>query len=176
MADEKKLEEEYFESEIYTLVDEDGGEEEFELIGKYMEDGVTYNALIPADESKQNGEYIILRREEDENGDVYLATIEDDDEFDRIADIFDDSFSDLQVVFGEDGGFVIENSSMIVSKIKKGGKDAGSLGIIGPMRLNYAKVIPYIEYLTERITEIISDDDDIAPIPPLSLTDNDGNN
>ena len=94
----------------------------------------------------------------------------------EVVKMLDDSFSDLQVVFGEDGGFVIENSSMIVSKIKKGGKDAGSLGIIGPMRLNYAKVIPYIEYLTERITEIISDDDDIAPIPPLSLTDNDGNN
>ena len=66
MADEKNLEEEYFESEIYTLVDEDGKEEEFELIGKYMENGVTYNALVPADESKQNGEYVIFRREEDE--------------------------------------------------------------------------------------------------------------
>ena len=101
MADEKSLEEEYFEAEIYTLTDEDGVEEDFELIGKYMEDGVTYNALDPADESKQNGEYIILRRTEDENGDVYLETIEDDEEFDRIADIFDDSFNDLD--YDEDG-------------------------------------------------------------------------
>ena len=77
----------------------------------------------------------------------------------EVVKMLDDSFGDLQVVFGEDGGFVIENSSMIVSKIKKGGKDAGSLGIIGPLRINYAKVIPYIEYLTDRITEIISDDD-----------------
>ena len=92
---EEELEDEYFDTEIYTLTDEDGNDEEFELIGKYMENGVTYNALIPADESKQNGEYIILRREVDENGDIYLATIEDDDEFDRIADIFDDSFSEF---------------------------------------------------------------------------------
>ena len=101
MADEEKLEEEYFESEIYTLVDDDGNEEDFELIGKYMENGITYNALVPADESKQNGEYVIFRRVEDENGDVYLETIEDDDEFDRIADIFDDSFNDLD--YDEDG-------------------------------------------------------------------------
>ena len=101
MVDERKPEEEYFESEIYTLVDEDGVEEEFELIGKYMENGVTYNALVPADESKQNGEYVIFRREEDENGEVVLATIEDDDEFDRIADIFDDSFNDFD--YDEDG-------------------------------------------------------------------------
>ena len=101
MAEDKNMEEEYFETEIYTLTDEDGKDEEFELIGKYMEDGVTYNALVPADESKQNGEYILLRREVDENGDVYLVTIEDDEEFDRIADIFDESFNDLD--YDEDG-------------------------------------------------------------------------
>ena len=74
--------------------------------------------------------------------------------------MLDDSFGDLQVLFGEDGGFIIENSSMIVSKIKKDGKTAGSLGIIGPMRLDYAKIIPYVQYLSERITEMISENDD----------------
>lgn len=76
----------------------------------------------------------------------------------EVVQMLDDSFGDLQVMFGQDGNFVIENSSMIVSKIKKDGKTAGSLGVIGPMRLNYAKIIPYIEYLTDRITEMISDD------------------
>lgn len=90
---------------------------------------------------------------------------------DEVVKMLDDSFNDLQVVFGEDGNFVIENSSMIVSKIKKGGKTAGSLGVIGPMRINYAKIIPYVEYLTERITELISDDEadiqpDIRALPP----------
>lgn len=74
--------------------------------------------------------------------------------------LLDDSFGDLQVMFGEDGGFIIENSSVIVSKIKKDGRTAGSLGLIGPLRLDYAKVIPYIEYLTDRITNIISDGED----------------
>lgn len=77
-----------------------------------------------------------------------------------VKNMLDDSFGDLQVLFGEDGGFIIENSSMIVSKIKKGGKTAGSLGVIGPMRLDYAKIIPYIEYLTDRITNLISEEDD----------------
>ncbi|MDE5859872.1 MAG: heat-inducible transcriptional repressor HrcA [Oscillospiraceae bacterium] len=77
-----------------------------------------------------------------------------------VKGMLDDSFGDLQVLFGEDGGFIIENSSMIVSKIKKDGKTAGSLGIIGPMRLDYAKIIPYVQYLSERITEMISENDD----------------
>lgn len=80
----------------------------------------------------------------------------------EVVKLLDDSFGDLQVVFGQNGDFVIENSSMIVSKIKKGGKTAGSLGVIGPMRLNYAKIIPYVEYLTQRITEMISDDEPAA--------------
>lgn len=96
MADEKILnDEQYFDTEIYTLTDEDGKEEDFELIGKYMENNITYNALIPADESKQDGTYIILRREIDEDGDVVLVTITDDSEFNRIADIFDDSFNEV---------------------------------------------------------------------------------
>ena len=82
----------------------------------------------------------------------------------EVVKMLDDSFGDLQVMFGEDGGFVIENSSMIVSKIKKGGKTAGSLGVIGPMRINYAKIIPYVEYLSERITEMISDDEPTAEV------------
>lgn len=101
------------------------------------------------------GEKNLLART-DINNDQIVRFFEKKNE---VVKMLDDSFGDLQVVFGEDGGFVIENSSMIVSKIKKGGRDAGSLGIIGPLRIDYAKVIPYIEYLTDRITEIISDDD-----------------
>jgi hypothetical protein len=41
------------------------------------------------------------------------------------------------------------------------------------MRINYAKIIPYIEYLTDRITEMISDEepgfaeDDLKGLPNL---------
>ena len=30
------------------------------------------------------------------------------------------------------------------------------MGVIGPMRIDYKKIIPYIEYLTGKITEILS--------------------
>lgn len=80
---------------------------------------------------------------------------------DEFAELLDDSFSGVQVMFSkEQNNFVIGNSSMIVSKYRKGNKNAGSLGIIGPMRLNYAKIIPYIEYFTQKITDLISDEDD----------------
>ncbi|MBR0483377.1 MAG: heat-inducible transcription repressor HrcA [Oscillospiraceae bacterium] len=77
---------------------------------------------------------------------------------DELSRLLDDSFSGIKVLFREDkNSFVIGNSSMIVSKYRKGGKNVGSLGIIGPMRLDYAKVIPYIEYFSQKITDLISE-------------------
>lgn len=87
--------EELFDDEIYTLTDDDGNETQFELLGSHELDGVTYLALVPIDNNDE-GEYVILKMEEDENGEESLVTIEDDDEFDRVADIFDDElFSDI---------------------------------------------------------------------------------
>lgn len=76
----------------------------------------------------------------------------------ELQGLLDDSMSGIQVMFGKEGdNFVIGNSSMIVSKYQKGGKAAGSLGVIGPVRLDYAKIIPYIEYFTEKLTRFISE-------------------
>ncbi|MBR6107135.1 MAG: heat-inducible transcription repressor HrcA [Oscillospiraceae bacterium] len=86
---------------------------------------------------------------------------------DVIMPLLNDTFSGIHVTFSEDAKrenpqqtFVIGNSSMIVGRYEKDGKEAGRLGIIGPMRLNYAKVIPYLEYFTEKISNLISEKED----------------
>lgn len=76
----------------------------------------------------------------------------------ELTELLDDSFSGIQVKFGADGTFAIGNSSMIVSSYRKKGREAGSLGIIGPMRVNYKKIIPYVEYLTRKISALMSED------------------
>ncbi len=94
MADEiKELEEE---EDIYTLTDEDGVEKNFKLLADCEIEGVIYYALIPLeDDGREAEEYVILRLEKDENGEEMFVTIDDDDEFDRVADIFEDG------LFGE---------------------------------------------------------------------------
>ncbi len=80
---------------------------------------------------------------------------------DELRELLDDSFSGIRVLFGESNdSFVIGNSSMIVSKYRKGERNVGSLGVIGPMRLDYAKVIPYLEYFSQKITDLISQQDE----------------
>jgi len=87
----------------------------------------------------------------------------------ELTELLTDTFSGIQVKFGaENNSFVIGNSSLIVSKYRKDGKEAGSLGIIGPMRINYKKVIPYIDYLTQKISAIMSEEDTTVK-PDLSL-------
>ncbi|MBQ7152730.1 MAG: DUF1292 domain-containing protein [Clostridia bacterium] len=99
MAEEKKQqnEEEEIENLSYTLVDEDGNESEFELIGTTELDGVRYYAMVPAEESgkedKEIYEYVILKSILDENNEETLVTIDDDEEFDKVADYFDDYFN-----------------------------------------------------------------------------------
>jgi len=81
------------EVEVYTLTDEDGNESDFELLGRQDVDGQSYVALAPIDVDEDNddeeGSFIVLKVVE-EDGEEIFETIEDDDEFDRIADIFED--------------------------------------------------------------------------------------
>jgi len=107
------------------------------------------------------------------NGELNLLTCDAFDKneimsfFDRkkeIAEFVSGTFSGLNVMFSnEKDGFVISNSSLITSSFSKGGRQAGTLGLLGPMRIDYAKYIPYLEYFTDRITQMLSrreDDED----------------
>ena len=100
MADEIKREEEETEVDVISLVDEDGNEEEFEFIGRIDYNGATYVALVPVKDI-ESGEYVLLKLALDENGEETLVTIDDDEEFDAVADKFEDElFEDID--YGED--------------------------------------------------------------------------
>lgn len=79
---------------VYTLTDEETGEEvDFQLIARATIEDVLYFALVPA-EDEECEEYVILRVTED-GDDLILESIEDDDEFERAEDYFND------LLFGE---------------------------------------------------------------------------
>ena len=91
------MDEKEYEGEYYTLTDEDGNELQFEVIGSAELGGTMYYAMIPVQDQPENAdycEYVILKAETDESGEEVLVTIDDDDEFDDVADYFDDMLSD----------------------------------------------------------------------------------
>lgn len=85
-------------ADLITLVDEDSGEHQFEMVDTAELDGKNYVALIPvydepADLLEDSGELVILQVIE-EDGEEFLEAIEDEDEFNRIGDFFVNRLSD----------------------------------------------------------------------------------
>lgn len=84
------------------------------------------------------------------------------DDSEGLMRLVDDSFSGIHVVFSEENdSFLVSNTSLVSSNFLKDGKVAGHLGVIGPMRIDYKKIIPYVEFFTERISEILSSNENI---------------
>ncbi len=94
---------EELEGETCFLIDEDGNETPFEIIGKLEIEGCEYIAFMPIDSDEC--EYVILKKERDENGDDVYVTIDDDDEFESVAEVFEDEIFgdlDLDMLDGDD--------------------------------------------------------------------------
>ena len=83
--------EEFEEVMVYTLTDEETGEEhDYELLAEATIDGQLYYAMADADDEEAE-EYIILRVTED-GEELVLESIEDDAEFEKTEDYFNDLF------------------------------------------------------------------------------------
>ena len=90
---------EEFGTNYITLVDDEGIEQEFEIIDSLEIDGEYYYAFVPVLENAQDaledsGELVILKALE-EGGEEILSTINDDDEYDRVGAIFLERISNL---------------------------------------------------------------------------------
>lgn len=76
-----------------TLTDDEGNEFEFDIIDSAELGGVKYYAMIPTDaEPTDDGifEYVIVKEEVGEDGEIFIVSVDDDEECDRVADYFED--------------------------------------------------------------------------------------
>lgn len=80
-----------YQPDLFSLEDEDGNEETFELIDVVKEEDTTYYALIPQQSDPDNLEeddYFVILKQDDNDPDGMLVSIEDESELDRLAEIF----------------------------------------------------------------------------------------
>lgn len=94
------MEEKEYTPEIFTLTDEDGNEHEFELMDVMEVDGNVYYALVPYTEDleaaiEEDTELVVLKCGKEDDGTDFLSTIDDDDEYDRIGQMFIDRISEM---------------------------------------------------------------------------------
>jgi heat-inducible transcriptional repressor len=123
---------------VYTAMNEKNG-------GGVMIEGV-YNLL-------QYPEYSDISAVKD------LLSIFDREE--EIVKLISDAEDDdnVNVYIGSENAFDVRGqSSLVFRKIRRGGKLVGAIGIIGPRRMNYARVITLIDRLTGGIAKNLRGD------------------
>ena len=94
-----------FNPDIYTLVDEEGVEQAHELLDVMEVGDDRYFALIPYFENPEEmlddtADLIVLKSQMDENDEELMVSIDDDDEYQRIGEMF---LEKLSAYFEGDG-------------------------------------------------------------------------
>lgn len=82
---------------IIELEDEEGNVSRFEFVDRAELDGTVYYALIPEvcdDNPEISAEFVVLK-EAEINGEMMLATVDDDDEYQRVGEMFLRRFAEL---------------------------------------------------------------------------------
>ena len=88
-------------------------------------------------------------------GELLGALERKDDILDLVGGFEDDR---VNAVIGSEGAVkVINNSTVVFKPIKRGGKTVGAIGVIGPLRMDYARVLTTLDNLGENITQLLSD-------------------
>ena len=77
------------------------------------------------------------------------------DEKELIADMLNSGFAeDINVyIGGEDEKEQLKDFSVVTFKHKIGNKDMGTIGIIGPKRMDYSKVISVMKYISKKLND-----------------------
>jgi len=64
----------------------------------------------------------------------------------------------LQVLIGGEGGWEeLRQCSMVIARYGVPGMATGTLGVVGPMRMSYAKTIPAVRYVAGLLSDLVND-------------------
>jgi len=68
------------------------------------------------------------------------------------------TFENTKIIIGsENKQKEMQNCSLITRKYRIKGKTAGAIGILGPTRMNYPRMVSIVEYISEKLSEILSE-------------------
>lgn len=73
-----------FGSDFMTIVDEDGTEYELEVLSSLEYNGMTYLAVIPADDQQDAQAEVSILKSVEEDGEPLLCAIEDEQELETV--------------------------------------------------------------------------------------------
>lgn len=75
-----------------------------------------------------------------------------------LSNLFSTHKDRMNVLIGKENLYrELENSSLIFSRYDIGGRDSGTLGIVGPTNVDYARLIPSLKYLTSVVGKLLTE-------------------
>jgi heat-inducible transcriptional repressor len=89
--------------------------------------------------------------------DVTKSVLQLLDEFERLENLFNKVLGDdpVHILLGDEiGEEYLKSCGLVFTHFQAGSKYAGTLGVIGPCRINYSEVIPLVRYFGNLISEI----------------------
>ena len=79
------------------------------------------------------------------------------EEHDLLFEVLSDVSKDLSVTIGRENKLEqLKNCSLITATYSINGKTIGSIGVLGPTRMEYSKVISVVDCLTQNLNDILS--------------------
>ena len=113
----------------------------YDTIGKTEEADINFEGLNKLLEYPEFSNVEQMRR--------VIHMFEKKDDFMKIIEGADDD--KVNIFIGHDGELV-DNSAFVFKTIKVGGKAVGAIGVFGPSRMDYSKVISTVEYLSATLS------------------------
>ena len=49
------------------------------------------------------------------------------------------------------------NAAVLVEKFKIGPDDCGAIGVVGPVRIDYASLLPHVDYFAQTLGKLLTD-------------------
>lgn len=113
----------------------------YETIGKNEEADINFEGINKLLEYPEFSNVEQMRR--------VISMFEKKEDIMKIIENADDD--KVNIFIGRDGELV-DNSAFVFKTIKVGGKAVGAIGVFGPSRMDYSKVISTVEYLTKSLS------------------------
>jgi len=76
----------------------------------------------------------------------------------HLQSLFGPGRRDFKIIIGKENiNMELSGASVVVTHYDVGGEPAGSVGLIGPVRLDYARIIPHLNYFAKTLGELLSE-------------------
>ncbi len=125
-----------------------------------------YEAMVEADKphtAVEGVNHLLQYPEYSDLGNLrsLLHVLENKEELQSLVPLDEADEGGVNVFIGSENTVkVMENSTLVYHSIRRGGRVIGAIGVIGPRRMDYSKVITVIDQLAARIDDMLNGGED----------------